>query len=276
MNSLFEKYKKEDKIIDALLVGKNMLNKNPEDHECFTAYVNYLIDLVENKSQNIEEKRAFIGQAYATVSFYEENAKITPDVIKEIHEIRDKIGKLENEIYKEEEKRAEDGSRQIKEKNDDHIKELFRTKEKIDRAKSNEEFDNYLKDIGLIDEQIEHEYLDDKQKNQYDELNKECTEIISKKMRDLEYKSNIEYNKKAVKAYNEAFTRFKNDKSKYKSQTELFKLVSSTLFAYDDTRLFNETLIYYNHVYSYIFSDLDEDGKLAITKYSIECERKMG
>ena len=52
-------------------------------------------------------------------------------------------------------------------------------------------------------------------------------------------------------------------------------LVSSTLFAFDAGRLFNETLIYYNHVYSFIFGKLDDDGKLALTRYSIECERKM-
>lgn len=34
-------------------------------------------------------------------------------------------------------------------------------------------------------------------------------------------------------------------------------------------------LIFYNHVYSYIFSKLDDNGKLELTRYSIECERKL-
>lgn len=46
--------------------------------------------------------------------------------------------------------------------------------------------------------------------------------------------------------------------------------------SYDAGRLFNETLIFYNHVYSYIFNKLDDNGKLELTKYSIECERKQG
>ena len=79
----------------------------------------------------------------------------------------------------------------------------------------------------------------------------------------------------AVEAFEKAFRSFKADESKFKNQTQLFSLVSTTLFAYDAAKLFNETLIYYNHVYSYIFGRLDDEGKLALTKYSIECERKM-
>lgn len=79
-----------------------------------------------------------------------------------------------------------------------------------------------------------------------------------------------------IDAYNSAFTSFKNNESRYKDKSQLFGLVSTTLFAYDAGRLFNETLIFYNHVYAYIFNKLDDNGKLELTKYSIECERKQG
>lgn len=118
--------------------------------------------------------------------------------------------------------------------------------------------------------------MTDEQKAHYDQINKECTACISDKMREMEHVNNVAYNKKAVDAYDSAFKKFKGDENKYKNnQTQLFALVSSTLFAYDAARLFNESLIYYNHVYSYIFSKLDDDGKLALTRFSIECERKQ-
>ena len=114
------------------------------------------------------------------------------------------------------------------------------------------------------------------QSSTYDALTKACTDLISSKMRELEYKKNIAYNKQAADSFADAFEKFKEkDGKKYKNQTQLFKLVSKTLFSYDASRLFNETLIYYNHVYSYIFSKLDDDGKLALTRFSIECERKL-
>ena len=111
------------------------------------------------------------------------------------------------------------------------------------------------------------------QKKHYNQLNKECTENISAKIHELEYIKNIEYNKNAVNAYNIAFQKFKIDENKYKNQTQLFQLVSSTLFAYEASRLFNETLIFYSHVYSFIFGKLDDEGKFLLTKYSIEWQK---
>lgn len=274
MNSLFLEYKEAGKITEALLVGRNMVNKNPGDDECVSAYVDLLLSLVE-KLPSINERKNFIGQANVALSFYEENAELTPEVIDKISSYRSKMGEIAVMIDDEETAKANDGLRQIEIENGKLIKQLFSIKQKIASAKSKDDFDKNLQEISLIDARIEHDYLNEEQKVLYDQLNRECTDIISSKMRELEHISNVEYNKKAVEAYDSAFKKFRNDESKYKNQTQLFALVSSTLFAFDAGRLFNETLIYYNHVYSYIFGKLDDDGKLALTRYSIECERKM-
>lgn len=162
----------------------------------------------------------------------------------------------------------------------EYLKNNVRTlpvlEKKGENAKTHAEFDKLLQEISAVDAEIDHDNLTSEQKTHYDQLNKSCTDTISAKMRQLEYKDNIDYNKKAVNAYNSAFTSFKNNESRYKDKNQLFGLVSTTLFAYDAGRLFNETLIFYNHVYSYIFNKLDDNGKLELTKYSIECERKQG
>lgn len=274
MNPLFLEYKNSGKITEALLVGRNMVNKNPGDDEGVSEYVDLLLSLAE-KLPSLNERKTFVGQANVTLSFYEENAELTPEVIEKIAEYRNRLGAIAVTIDNEENAKANDGLRQIQTENGRLIKELFSIKQKISNAKKKEEFDKSLQDISLIDSKIEHDYLTDDQKALYDQLNRECSDIISSKMRELEHISNVEYNKKAVAAYDSAFKKFKNDEGKYKNQTQLFELVSSTLFAFDAGRLFNETLIYYNHVYSYIFGKLDDDGKLAITRFSIECERKM-
>lgn len=165
--------------------------------------------------------------------------------------------------------------RAIEATNTTQIKKLYTIKQKLENAKTHAEFDKLLQEISAVDAEIDHDNLTSEQKTHYDQLNKSCTDTISAKMRQLEYKDNIDYNKKAVNAYNSAFTSFKNNESRYKDKSQLFGLVSTTLFAYDAGRLFNETLIFYNHVYSYIFSKLDDNGKLELTRYSIECERKL-
>lgn len=275
MNPMFNEYKDAGKIQEALLIGRNMVNKAPGDSECVNAYLVFLLMLAE-KLPRTDERKSFADQANLVLSFYEENADLTDDIINDIYVYHNRLGAVVTDIAQLEQEEYEKRKRAIEATNTTQIKKLYTIKQKLENAKTHAEFDKLLQEISAVDAEIDHDNLTSEQKTHYDQLNKSCTDTISAKMRQLEYKDNIDYNKKAVNAYNSAFTSFKNNESRYKDKSQLFSLVSTTLFAYDAGRLFNETLIFYNHVYSYIFNKLDDNGKLELTKYSIECERKQG
>lgn len=275
MNPMFNEYKDAGKIQEALLIGRNMVNKAPGDSEYVNAYLDFLLMLAE-KLPRTDERKSFADQANLVLSFYEENADLTDDIINDIHVYHNRLGAVVTDIAQLEQEEYEKQKRAIEATNTTQIKKLYTIKQKLENAKTHAEFDKLLQEISAVDAEIDHDNLTSEQKTHYDQLNKSCTDTISAKMRQLEYKDNIDYNKKAVNAYNSAFTSFKNNESRYKDKSQLFSLVSTTLFAYDAGRLFNETLIFYNHVYSYIFNKLDDNGKLELTKYSIECERKQG
>lgn len=274
MNPMFNEYKDAGKIQEALLIGRNMVNKAPGDSECVNTYLDFLLMLAE-KLPRTDERKSFADQANLVLSFYEENADLTDDIINDIHVYHNRLGAVVTDIAQLEQEEYEKQKRAIEATNTTQIKKLYTIKQKLENAKTHAEFDKLLQEISAVDAEIDHDNLTSEQKTHYDQLNKSCTDTISAKMRQLEYKDNIDYNKKAVNAYNSAFTSFKNNESRYKDKSQLFGLVSTTLFAYDAGRLFNETLIFYNHVYSYIFSKLDDNGKLELTRYSIECERKL-
>lgn len=274
MNPMFNEYKGAGKIQEALLIGRNMVNKAPGDPECVGAYLDFLLMLAE-KLPRMDERKGFANQANLVLSFYEENAELTETCIHDIQTYRNRLGTIVMEIAQLEQEEQEKKLQEIEASNTEQIKDLYAIKQKLENVKNRAEFDTLLQKIGAVDAQIDHDHLTAEQKTHYDQLNKSCTDTISAKMRQLEYMDNIAYNKKAVTAYNSAFTSFKDNEAQYKDKRQLFSLVSSTLFAYDAGRLFNETLIFYNHVYSYIFSKLDDNGKLELTKYSIECERKL-
>ncbi len=275
MNPMFNEYKDAGKIQEALLIGRNMVNKAPGDSECVNAYLDFLLMLAA-KLPRTDERKSFADQANLVLSFYEENADLTDDIINNIHVYHNRLGAVVTDIAQLEQEEYEKQKRAIEATNTTQIKKLYTIKQKLENAKTHAEFDKLLQEISAVDAEIDHDNLTSEQKTHYDQLNKSCTDTISAKMRQLEYKDNIDYNKKAVNAYNSAFTSFKNNESRYKDKSQLLGLVSTTLFAYDAGRLFNETLIFYNHVYSYIFNKLDDNGKLELTKYSIECERKQG
>ena len=269
---LFETLINAGDINGALLAGKNLVNRNPGDADLFYKYISLLFDVAN--SSEIEECKNYLNQIVVTKIFFEENTDITVEVIRMLGQIDEKIAELADRIAVTEQSIEEEILSKIIKSNDQSIKQLYIAKDKLLEVDSHDDMDSILKSISVIDANIDQENMTDKQREHYELLNKECTEYISNKMRELEHKDNVEYNKKAVDAFSNAFKLFKSDEKKYKNQTALFSLVSSSLFAYDAAKLFNETLIYYNHVYSFIFSKLDDDGKLALTRYSIDCERR--
>jgi len=274
MLTLFNSYKDAGKIKEALLVGRNAFNRNPASAEVFNAYYSYLCTLAETLPSYTDRKH-FADQASVTLAFYTENTILTEVSVAEITECQSRLDAIYTEISGVQKAKADKEQKDIEYHNDECLKKLYTLKNKLQASSTQEEFDSVLIQVGQTDGVIFKERLTQNQSDTYDALTKESTDLISEKMRELEYKKNVAYNKQAADSFAKAFSQFRNYESKYKNQTQLFSLVSTTLFAYDASRLFNETLIYYNHVYSYIFSKLDDDGKLALTRFSIECERKL-
>ncbi|MGP1444966.1 hypothetical protein [Treponema sp.] len=275
MLSLFEEYKNSGKIEEALLVGRNLFNRNPGDEKIFSAYFSYLCTLAETLP-SFADRSSFAEQANVALAFYSENAALTSESIKTFFAQRQRINAIFDEIEKKNLESNEKKRREIESFNTDRLKELYALKDALQKVDTQKEFDDILAQIGNLDSKIDKDALTDEQSSVYGSLTKDHTEFISMKMRQLEYKKNIAYNRQAVDEFALAFKQFNKNEKQYKDKTQLFHLASTKLFAFDASRLFNETLIYFNHVYSYIFSKLDDDGKLALTRYSVECERNRG
>ncbi|NLO45751.1 MAG: hypothetical protein GX107_04515 [Clostridiales bacterium] len=274
MLNLFNAYKAEGKIAQAVLVGQNLFNRNPQNHEVFVAYFDYLCALA-GSLPSTADRQSFANQASVALAFFSESAELDEGLVEAISGYRQHLSVIINDLAVSEQSARNAALATAQAQNNDSLKKLIQLKDALHRAASQEQFDNALLAIGEADGRIEKDALTDAQSKVYDALTKEHTDLISEKMRELEFKKNTAYNRQAADAFTKAFKQFRANEGKYKNQTQLFSLASSTLFAYDPARLFNETLIYYNHVYSYIFGKLDDDGKLALTRFSIECERKL-
>lgn len=274
MFELFDKYVEGNQIETALLVGKNLFNKDPSNSDFFKKYYFFLLNLAQ-KLPAIEERKFYLNQADITLAFFIENVDISEEILELIAIAKNDLSVITNDINTQIKQNEEKQISQISTKNNDLLKKLYNLKDELKTVKDQAVFEQKMSDINAIDFEIEKDYLTKEQNKYYDELTKDFTSLISGKMKQLEYKNNISYNNEAIKAYKKAFNAFRNDEAKYKNDTQLFELASKTLFAFDASKLFNETLIYYNHVYSYIFSKLDDNGKYELTRFSIECERKL-
>ena len=274
MLTLFNAYKNAGKISEALLVGRNVYNRNPGDPEVFDAYFSYLCVLAETLP-SYADRGNFADQANVALAFFSENADLTDSLVDAIGGYQARLNAIYDEIRQNQQAKADKEQLDTERHNSECLKKLYSLKDKLQAVSAQTDFDSVLTQIGQVDGAVIKEAFTAEQMEAYEALTKDHTDLISGKMRELEHKKNVAYNNKAAESFAQAFNRFRSNEGKYKNQAQLFALVSSTLFAYDASRLFNETLIYYNHVYSYIFSKLDDDGKLALTRFSIECERKL-
>ncbi|MBS3975913.1 MAG: hypothetical protein KGZ75_04195 [Syntrophomonadaceae bacterium] len=262
-----------NRIMDAHLVAKNEYIRNDKDEKAFDTYFGLCLKVAEYPIE-LEKRKFFVSEADEAFSYYSERVVMDEDMLNKILAYKERLIQISSQIVSFENDQMSAYVSKAKESNDQILTALASTKMKLHAARNQAEFDKLLLDLANHEKALQKDFFTKEQQALYDTMTKEFSSLISSKMEHLAYSANLEYNRKAVDDFKKAFTLFKSDEGKYTgSDTNLFNLASKHLFAYDAGKLFNETLIYYSHVYSYIFSKLSDDGKYTLTKYSIDAEK---
>ena len=88
-------------------------------------------------------------------------------------------------------------------------------------------------------------------------------------MEEINRNELLEYNKRAVASFNDVFKAFKKEPSKYKDESVLKAQMTSKFFAFDTSKLFNESLVFYNHEYSLVFQETSDTLKFKLTEWAL-------
>lgn len=147
--------------------------------------------------------------------------------------------------------------------------QLKKTISEIKLTKSSFDFERKLNQIGKLDVSLVKDFFTGSEQTEYVALTKQCSKIVESKTREFEHKKNVEYNLRAIEEYEKIFNMFKSG-----SVPNNHLAILKGFFGFDTSRLFNETLAYYNHVYSFVLSKFDDDGKFVLTKYAVMSERR--
>ncbi len=269
MIELLKKYIEEYEIEKAVVIGRNIINQNPNDKEAAQVFLDFLLELADTLSV-IDERREFLDQAKMIISFIEENAKLNPDSLDWIMSFSDKAILIEKKINKDEDDKVNKIVYDIEMSNNKALMKIHELCDALKRVDTQEQFDDLMKKFIETDRSIEKEYRTLTDQQQYDELSKICSETISLKMQELEHQQNIGYNEQAVQAYCDTYLDFTANESDYKSNIDrLIDMLNMRFFGFDSEKLFPETVIYYQYVYSRIFDKLTDEGKLKVTYASV-------
>lgn len=271
--SLFQEYLAKNEIWQANLLIKNIYNKNIGNLDVFHKFYEFSIK-VAKWNLDIPTRKLFLEQASSALIFFSENANLTRDVIELIHACQNEVDELREEITRVEHIQIDRRVEETKKVQREHLLKLTDYKYALGRSKNQQEFNALLEKIKEVEEQINKNFLNEQEEKMYKELTIDYPNVINQKLIEFEKANAQEYNKKAVSDFNHVFNEFKQNEDRYKTSIlELKRLVGSRLLSYDAGRLLNETLIYYNHVYSYIFGKLDEESKYRLTELAIEMEQ---
>lgn len=267
MLDLFFRYKKAGDSKRALLVGQNMVNHNPANKDWFEAYFDYLIFLAQN--DDIIVAKSFLQQAAGVLAFFSESTEIDESIVEFIINKEDDLNRIAEVLRKQQEDINRKAIRQEVTYHNDALELLEQLLEKIEKCESSVDFNKYVDNLGKVDQSINRDRLSERQEEKYVELTQKSSNIVSSKMTYFENIKNREYNISAIEAYSKVFNMFKNGK-----MIDEHKEAIKALFMFDASKLYNETLVYYNHVYNYILSKLSDEEKFTLTKYAIMCEKK--
>lgn len=267
---LFNSLASQNNFWDAQLVGKNMLCKDPANQSVFEAYFDFCIRICSLPIE-IETRKFYLKEAELSLSIFSERTDFNELTLKFIECKRVKLIEASHSVNDSIQEELSNQTKILVSTNQTNLSKLVRLKGEFLEVSTQNDFDRLITKMSEIENSFFKESFSDTQRLQYESLTKDFSELVSKAMTNIAQKNDIEYNRRAAKSFKSAFNLFKKNPGLYSDNDgKLYELVANYLFAFDAKRLFNETLVYYNHVYTYIFNKLDDEGKFRFTQFSFD------
>ena len=268
MDDLVTKLKADGNFIDAYLVAKNILSRNISDT---TAFKNYIDLALEIASYNIvfAERKQYVSEANTALAMFSEAANIDEAILALIKETRKRIRTVTESILEEEREYLDEIKRKIEDKNTELLNELVQIYQQIQNAKTQKQFDAALSQVAEVETAMDKSAFSTEQSITYEKLTQKYSELISRQMEIINKNELLTYNKKAVACFNEVLLAFKKEPSKYKDESTLKALMTTKFFTFDVSKLFNESLVFYNHVYSVVFQESSDTLKYRLTEWAL-------
>lgn len=273
MNNLLKKYIEEYDIERINILGRNIVNNNPDDRESIELYIGFLLELA-NSLPMADERREYLSQARVILSFVGENANLDETYIDWLASIQAEIDQIEDKIADVVDRKIEFSIQEINSQNSKALIEIHGLIDKLHAVRDQESFDKCMQQFIAVDKSIDKDYLSEEDQQRYDELSKMCSETISERLLVIERNKNVDYNNEAVKSFKLAYKEFRDFESQYMSDSYmLVNMLKEKMFGFDSDRLFPETIMYFQDIYKNIFDKVTDEGKELMTRASIESYR---
>ncbi len=268
MTDLIAKLKSEGNFIDAYLVAKNTLSRNIGNIAAFNEFIEIALEIAAYDIV-FDERKQYVSDANTALAMFAESVEMDEDVISLIKETRVKINKVTQQVLIAEQAYIDGINRKTQDENTEYLNKLVQIYNEIKAAKTQKEFDVALGHVSEVEALLNKNAFSAEQEATYDKLTQQYSQAISSQMETINKNELLAYNKRAVACFNDVFTAFKKEPSKYKDESTLKALMTTKFFAFDSSKLFNESLVFYNHVYSLVFQETTDALKYKLTEWAL-------
>ena len=258
---------------DAYLVIKNELNKDISNIALFEEFIDISMDLAMTYIL-FQERKQYIEEATSALALFSECVQIDAEVLALIKYTRERINNTLKAILEDEQEYFQKKAEEARKENNSILTQISAINTQMTTCEDQKSFDVLLSELAKLEEKLEKELFTDHQKKTYDILTQRVSTTVSETMEKIHHLSLLEYNKQAIRQFKGVFDAYCADKKRYKdSETTLKSLLTSKFFSFDTSKLFNESLIYYNHVYSMIFNESSDYLKFKITEWALTTKK---
>lgn len=272
MSELVKKLQEEGRFIDAYIVAKNALSKDIGNADLFQNFIDMALEIAMYDII-FDERKQYVSDANSALALFAENVDMSEAALAMIKQAKARVTETFLAVCQEEEVYFAQQAGSVREKNTELLNQLVDIYNRIKSAKDQSQFEKILSEVSQVEAQLAKEVFSADQQTSYEMLSKSFSQAISEKMEELNRNELLDYNKRAVSCFNDVLQAFKRDSGKYKNESNLKALMTSKFFVFDSSKLFNETLVFYNHVYSVVFQDVNDTLKFKLTEWALRTDK---
>lgn len=272
MSELVKKLQEEGRFTDAYIVAKNALSKDIGNADLFQNFIDMALEIAMYDII-FDERKQYVSDANSALALFAENVDMSEAALAMIKQAKARVTETFLAVCQEEEVYFAQQAGSVREKNTELLNQLVDIYNRIKSAKDQSQFEKILSEVSQVEAQLAKEVFSADQQTSYEMLSKSFSQAISEKMEELNRNELLDYNKRAVSCFNDVLQAFKRDSGKYKNESNLKALMTSKFFVFDSSKLFNETLVFYNHVYSVVFQDVNDTLKFKLTEWALRTDK---
>ena len=272
MSELVKKLQEEGRFTDAYIVAKNALSKDIGNADLFQNFIDMALEIAMYDII-FDERKQYVSDANSALALFAENVDMSEAALAMIKQAKARVTETFLAVCQEEEVYFAQQAGSVREKNTELLNQLVDIYNRIKSAKDQSQFEKILSEVSQVEAQLAKEVFSADQQTSYEMLSKSFSQAISEKMEELNRNELLDYNIRAVSCFNDVLQAFKRDSGKYKNESNLKALMTSKFFVFDSSKLFNETLVFYNHVYSVVFQDVNDTLKFKLTEWALRTDK---